>query len=80
MVGRWEQTKTPGIYVQEGRNGKPRYKGAFRGARGVVTSRTFPRIGEAQTFLAEKRMQRRTNTLPDVSKGARTMRQWRQIE
>jgi integrase len=73
MAGRWEQTKTPGIYVQEGRNGKPRYKGAFRDARGVVTSRTFPRIGEAQTFLAEKRMQRRTKTLPDVSKGARTM-------
>ena len=73
MAGRWEQTKTPGVYVQEGGNGKPRYKAAFRDARGVVTSRTFPRIGEAQTFLAEKRMQRRTNTLPDVSKGARTM-------
>ena len=73
MAGRWEQTKSPGVYVQPGRNGKPRYKAAFRDARGVVTSKTFPRIGEAQTFLAEKRMQRRTNTLPDVSKGARSM-------
>jgi hypothetical protein len=73
MAGRWEQTKTPGVYVQAGRGGKPRYKAAFRDARGVVTSKTFPRIGEAQTFFAEKRMQRRTNTLPDVAKGARTM-------
>jgi integrase len=39
----------------------------------VVTSKTFPRIGQAQDFLAETRQQRRTNTLPDVSKGARTM-------
>jgi hypothetical protein len=72
MAGRWEQTRTPGIYVQEGPRGK-RYKAAFRDARGVVTSKTFPRIGQAQDFLAEKRQQRRTNTLPDVSKGARTM-------
>jgi integrase len=72
VAGKWEQTKTPGVYVQEGRNGK-RYKAAFRDARGVVTSKTFPRIGQAQDFLAEKRQQRRTNTLPDVSKGARTM-------
>ena len=73
MAGKWEQTKTPGIYVQEGRDGKPRYKAALRDARGVVTSKTFPRIGQAQDFLAEKRQQRRTNTLPDVSMGARTM-------
>jgi hypothetical protein len=62
MAGRWEQTRTPGIYVQEGPRGK-RYKAAFRDARGVVTSKTFPRIGQAQDFLAEKRQQRRTNTL-----------------
>jgi integrase len=73
MAGKWEHTKTPGIYVQEGRNGKPRYKAAFRDARGVVTSRTFPRIGLAQDFLADMRTRRATNTLPDVSKGARTM-------
>jgi integrase len=56
-----------------GSNGKPRYKAAFRDARGVVTSRTFPRIGQAQDFLADMRIRRATNTLPDVSKGARTM-------
>ena len=67
------QTKTPGVYVQGGRNGKPRYKAAFRDARGVVTSKTFPRIGQAQDYLADIRIRRATNTLPDVSKGARTM-------
>ena len=73
MAGKWEQTKTPGIYVQEGRNGKPRYKAAFRDARGIVTSRTFPRIGQAQDYLADIRIRRANNTLPDVSQGARTM-------
>jgi integrase len=73
MAGRWEQTKTPGVYVQRDRNGKPRYKAAFRDARGVVTSKTFPRIGQAQDYLADIRIRRATNTLPDVSKGARTM-------
>ena len=70
MAGKREQTKTPGIYVQEGWNGKPRYKAALRDAQGVLTSKTFPRIGQAQDFLAEKRQQRRTNTLPDVPKAA----------
>jgi Phage integrase, N-terminal SAM-like domain len=73
MAGKWEQAKTPGVYVQEGRNGKPRYKAAFRDARRVVASRTFPRIAQAQDFLADMRIRRATNTLPDVSKGARTM-------
>jgi integrase len=73
MAGKWEQTKTPGIYVQEGRSGKPRYKAAFRDARGVVTSKTFPRIGMAQDYLADIRIRRAANALPDVSKGARTM-------
>jgi len=73
MAGRWEQTKTPGVYVQRDRNGKPRYKAAFRDARGVVTSKTFPRIGQAQDYLADIRIRRATNTLPDVSRGARTM-------
>lgn len=73
MAGRWEQTKTPGVYVQLGRNGKPRYEAAFRDARGVVTSKTFPRIGLAQDHLADIRIRRATNTLPDVSRGARTM-------
>jgi hypothetical protein len=49
VAGKWEQTKSPGVYVQQGRNGK-RYKAAFRDARGVVTSKTFPWIGQAQTF------------------------------
>jgi hypothetical protein len=49
MAGRWEQTRTPGIYVQEGPRGK-RYKAAFRDARGVVTSKTFPRMGRLRTF------------------------------
>jgi hypothetical protein len=26
MAGTWQQTKTPGIYVQEDRNGKPRFR------------------------------------------------------
>jgi hypothetical protein len=69
-AGRWEQTKTPGVYVQRDRYGKPRSKAAFRDARGVVTSKTFPRIGLAQDYLADIRIRRATNTLPDVSKGA----------
>jgi len=73
MAGKWEQTNTPGVYVQQGRNGKPRYKAAFRDARGVVTSRTFPRERMAKDYLADIRIRRATNTLPDVSKGARTM-------
>jgi integrase len=76
MAGKWEQTKTPGIYVQEGRNGKPRYKAAFRAlssGQSVVTSRTFPRIKDAKDYLADISNRRRNNTLPDVSKGARTM-------
>jgi hypothetical protein len=73
MAGRWQQTKTPGVYVQRDRNGKPRHKAAFRDARGVVTSKTFPRIEQSQDYLADIRIRRATNTLPDVSKGARTM-------
>jgi integrase len=73
MAGKWAATKTPGVYVQRDRNGKPRYKAAFRDARGVVTSRTFPRERLAKDYLADIRIRRATNTLPDVSKGARTM-------
>lgn len=39
MAGQWVRTRTPGVHVQEdSRTGKPRYKLAFRDARGVVTS------------------------------------------
>ncbi|MGH2650152.1 MAG: tyrosine-type recombinase/integrase [Actinomycetota bacterium] len=73
MAGQWERTKTPGVYAQEDRRGKVRYKAAFRDARGVVTSRTFPTMKSAKDYLADIRIRRRTNTLPDVSKAARSM-------
>jgi integrase len=76
VAGQWQGTKWPGIYVQEGRGGKPRYKAAYRtlsDGRSIVTSKTFPTAKLAKDFLADIRIRRQTNTLPDVSKGARTM-------
>jgi hypothetical protein len=42
MAGKWERTRIPGVYKQEGADGKLRYMAAFRDARGVVTSLTKP--------------------------------------
>jgi hypothetical protein len=48
-------------------------QGRPSGCSGRGDFHDLPRIGQVQTFLAEKRQQRLKNTLPDVSKGARTM-------
>lgn len=75
MAGKWQKTRYPGVYVQEDRYGKARYKAKFRDARGVVTSRQFKLEREAKNFLADIRIRRANNDLPDVSKGARTLTQ-----
>ena len=58
---------------RSGRNGKPRYRALFRDARGVVTSRTLPRLKDAEALLEEMHRRSRERTLPDVSKSRRTM-------
>ena len=72
MAGRWVPTKgpkgRPGIYVQDTAKGGKRYKVAFRDARGVVTSQTFPRLEDAKDFQDQLGIRRRRNDLPDVSK------------
>lgn len=72
MAGQWGKTKTPGVYVQDGPRGR-KYKAAFRDRRGVVTSRTFPLERLAKDYLADIRIKRAQNSLPDVSKARRTM-------
>lgn len=74
MAGKWERTKYPGIYAQnDARTGKPRYKAAFRDARGVVTSKTFPAVKLALAFLHDVHVEKTTGSLPDTSKSRRTM-------
>jgi len=48
-------------------------QGSFSGCSGRGDFEDVPLDRAGPDLLAEKRMQRRTNTLPDVSKGARTM-------
>jgi integrase len=73
MAGRWERTKTPGIYVQAGANGKPRYKAVFRDSRGMVTGKTFPNVKLAQAFLHDVHVKKATGSLPDTSKARQTV-------
>ena len=74
MAGTWSKTKMPGVYVQrDARTGKPRYKAAFRDARGVVTSRTFPTVKLAEAHLHEMHMKRATRSLPDSSHSRKTV-------
>lgn len=82
MAGRWERTKYPGVYVQEdARTKKPRYKAAFRDARGMVTSKTFPTVKLAVAFLHDVHVEKATGSLPDVSKSRKTMTElWEHFE
>lgn len=74
MAGRWMRTRTPGVYVQnDTRTGNPRYKAAFRDSRGVVTSRTFVRLRDAEQHLAEIRVKRAIGALPDASLNRHTV-------
>jgi integrase len=72
MAGNWQGTREPGIYRQDGASGT-RYKYAFRDARGVVTSKTFPRIKDAQALKNSMGVRRTTGDLPDVSKSKKTL-------
>jgi integrase len=74
MAGKWTNTGTPGVYVQDGaRTGRPRYKVAFRDPRGVVTSKTFPTKRLALAAQADLRTRRATRSLPDASHGRKTV-------
>jgi integrase-like protein len=72
MAGKWQGTREPGIYRQDGPTGT-RYKYAFRDARGKVTSTTFPRIRDAQALKNSMGDRRAARDLPDVSKSKKTL-------
>jgi hypothetical protein len=72
MAGKWQGTREPGIYSQDGPTGT-RYKYAFRDARGVVTSKTFLRMRDAQALKNSMGVRRTTGDLPDVSKSKKTL-------
>jgi integrase len=74
VAGRWMRTRTPGVYVQnDSRTGNPRYKAAFRNSRGVVTSRTFLRLRDAEQHLADMRIKRARGAFPDTSLNRHTV-------
>jgi integrase len=74
VAGKWIKTRTPGVYQQKDtRTGKPRYKAAFRDSRGVVTSRTFERLRDAEQHLADMRVKRALGSLPNMSKSRHTV-------
>jgi integrase len=76
LAGEWKKSRTPSIYVQtDKRTSKPRYKAVFRDSRQKVTSKTFSRLREAQTFLAELHTRRSRGELPDTSKGRKTVQE-----
>lgn len=74
MAGQWVRTRTPGVYAQDdSRTGRPRYKLAFRDARGVVTSKTFPTMKLALAAQADLRVKRASGSLPDVTTARKTV-------
>lgn len=80
MAGKWQKARTPGVYVQhDARSGRPRYKAAYRDARRVVTSKTFPTVKLAEAYLHEMHVKRATGSVPDSSHSRKTVQMVKQV-
>jgi integrase len=71
-ISEWTRV-SPGLQKRRDGEGRVRYRVLFRDAHGKVTSRTFDRLADAQTFQADLRLKARAGALPDIKQSKKTL-------